>query len=230
MCIYRILFSVGSGCLIPILYWDSGGLPLKLRILKKKLIFLHHVKTLPEESLAKEVVEVQENLNFPGLVQECKEFLSKAGVNDITSFSKHQWKAKVSKMIGQINEADLKEKMKSYKKLNTIEVTNESCKAKQYMKEMDIRGARLKFKLRCRMTPTVKSNFKNKKEYIQQKWTCDGCVRKSPTGEVEGNLDTQEHIKGCEAYKDLRLEKNLDSDRDLVSYFTSVIRRRMGLC
>ena len=60
LCFYRMLFSVGSGCPIPILYWDSGGLPMKLRILKKKLIFLHHVKTLPEESLAKEVVEVQE--------------------------------------------------------------------------------------------------------------------------------------------------------------------------
>ena len=94
---------------------------------------------------------------------------------------------------------------------------------------MDLRGARIRFKLRSKMTPTVKTNFKNKKDFIQQKWTCEGCVKKSPNGEVVGILDTQEHIQVCEAYKDLRAAKNLDNDKDLVSYFSAVIRRRMGL-
>ena len=202
---------------------------MKFRILKKKLIFLHHVRTLPDDSLAKEIVEVQEKSNFPGLVKECQDFLSKAGINDITSYSKQQWKVKVSKLVSQANEAELKEKMKSYKKLSSLNASKESCSIKKYMKEMDLRGARIRFKLRSKMTPTVKTNFKNKKEFIQLKWTCEGCAQESPNGEIVGNLDTQEHIQACEAYKDLRADKNLDNDKDLVSYFSAVIRRRMGL-
>ena len=75
--------------------------------------------------------------------------------------------------------------MKSYKKLDTVEVTNESGKAKRYMKELDIRGARLQFKLCCKRIPTVKFNYKNKKDYIQQKWTCEGCVRKTQLGKLK---------------------------------------------
>ena len=51
----------------------------------------------------------------------------------------------------------------------------------------------------------------------------------SPIGEVVGSLDTQEHITTCEGYEHLRAEKNLDTDKDLVNYFYSVIRKRMGL-
>ena len=51
----------------------------------------------------------------------------------------------------------------------------------------------------------------------------------SPIGEVVGSLDTQEHIKTCEGYEHLRTGKNLDTDKDLVNYFYSVIRKRMGL-
>ena len=170
-----MLFSVGSGCPIPILYWDTGGLPMNLRILKKKLMFLHHVKTLPDNSLAKEVVEAQEKLSFPGLVKECQDFLNKFEINDVTSFTKLQWKSKVNKLISQANELDLKEKMKQYKKLNALELNNETSKVKQYIKDLDLRGARLRFKLRAKMTPTVKANFNNNKAFIKEKWTCEGC-------------------------------------------------------
>ena len=47
---YRCLLSVGSGCPIPSLYWETGGIMMKYRIIKKKLLFLHHVTTLPSSS------------------------------------------------------------------------------------------------------------------------------------------------------------------------------------
>ena len=168
LCFYRMLFSVGAGCPISILYWDTGGLTMKFRILKKKLMFLHHVKTLPDDSLAKEVVEAQEKFNLPGLVQECQDFLSTAGINDVTIYSKQQWKSTIGKLIKHANEVDLIDKMKTYKKLDSLDITNESCKVKNYMQNLDLRGARLRFKLRSRMLPTVKANFKSKKEFIQK--------------------------------------------------------------
>ena len=61
------------------------------------------------------------------------------------------------------------EKMKQYKKLNALELNNETSKVKQYIKDLDLRGARLRFKLRAKMTPTVKANFKNNKAFIKEK-------------------------------------------------------------
>ena len=72
---YRSLLAVGSGCPIPSLYWETGGMMMKYRIIKRKLLFLHHVATLPSDSLAKEILEVQTRLSVPGLVQECQEWL-----------------------------------------------------------------------------------------------------------------------------------------------------------
>ena len=92
--------------------------------------------------------------------------------------------------------------------MNSLDVTNETPNVKDYLKEMDLRGARLRFKLRSKMTPTVKSNFKNDKKFKQQKWSCEGCSKVGPNGEVVGNLDTQEHIQNCESYGDLRKGKN----------------------
>ena len=45
------LLAVGSGCPIPSLYWETGTLGIKWRILMKKLLFYHHIKCLPDSSL-----------------------------------------------------------------------------------------------------------------------------------------------------------------------------------
>ena len=66
---YRNLFAVGSGCPFPSLLWETGGILMKYRLIKKKFIFLHHVATLPDGSLAKEVLDIQKKLKLP----ECQE-------------------------------------------------------------------------------------------------------------------------------------------------------------
>ncbi len=38
--------------------------------------------------------------------------------------------------------------------------------------------------------------------------------------------DTEEHIKVCPSYEDLRVGRDLSEDVDLVAYFTEVIERR----
>lgn len=42
----RVLLQVPAGCPKPMLFWDVKGLLMSNRILKKKLLFLHHVATL----------------------------------------------------------------------------------------------------------------------------------------------------------------------------------------
>ena len=82
---------------------------MKFRILKKKLLFLHHLSTLPDQSLAREIFEIQKIFEFPGLVQECRETLLKMGTTDITKFSKSQWKKIVNSYISGENEREFLE-------------------------------------------------------------------------------------------------------------------------
>ena len=116
---YRVLLSVPVGCPIPIMYWDCHGLSMTLRIAQKKFLFLHHLSTLEDDSLAKQVYHVQNKLALPGLVQECEEYLVKFGICDISKYSKAQWKNMIQKNIASLNRETLMNTMKhSYMKLD----------------------------------------------------------------------------------------------------------------
>ena len=83
---YRVALGVGIGCPIPCLYWQTGGMMMPNRILQKKLLFLHHVATLPTEGLAREIFEVQSSSALPGLTAECLPYLVEFGIIDIKAY------------------------------------------------------------------------------------------------------------------------------------------------
>ena len=58
-------------------------------------------------------------------------------------------------------------------------------------------------------------------------WTCVGCESVSQTGEVKRMMDSQTHILSCSGYEDLRVDRNLENEKDLVDYFSLVIKRRL---
>ena len=98
---------------------------------------------------------------------------------------------------------------------------------KNYMVSLHLQSARLRFKIRARMTPTIQMNFKNDPKFKANMWTCLGCDTGSEDGTNLGCPDTQAHVLLCRGYSDLRDGKNLENDRDLVEYFAAVIRRRL---
>ena len=81
---------------------------------------------------------------------------------------------------------------------------------------MNMRNARTTFAIRTKLT-ICKYNNKNYKDYASQLWECDSC---------EKNIETQSHIISSEAYADLRKDKNLNNDDDLVEYFNKVMEIR----
>ena len=121
---YRTLFAVGSGCPLPIIYWDTGGILMKYRILKQKLIFYHHLAALPTPSLAGEIFEVQRRLHLPGLVKDVESVLAREGILDVSKYSKIQWKSFIKKLIRKKNEEELLTRMKKYKKMNVDDFKN----------------------------------------------------------------------------------------------------------
>ena len=140
----RCLMAVGTGCPIPLLLSETGLLTMKWRILEKKLLFLHHVSTLPDTALAKEILQTQNNLNLPGLAQECKDFLVKHDLTDPDRYSKTQWKRLVKGKIREQNKLHIIDKVKTenYSKINIDEIIEDDFKAKKYLSQLFVTEAR----------------------------------------------------------------------------------------
>ena len=145
---------------------------------------------------------------------------------DFKKFTKNQWKTFVNRKISELNEKEILAMMKSYKKIDAEDYTNESCKIHPYLKALNSKDARMRFKLRAKMTPTVKMNLMSDPAFSENLWTCDGCPE---VNILDRRRDTQSHILTCEGYSDLRINKDLDSDKGLVDYFDAVIKRRLNM-
>ena len=217
----RILFNSAKTTPKPILFWDTGVLPIEYKIEIRKLTFIHHLISLPAESLANQLYIQQKNNNFPGLVGECQNLIRKYSLPDITSVqnipTKNQWKKLVKANVMKYFESEIRNEIKDpkkYKKLKEIDVENESLEAKPYLSELNLSQARTKFKLRSRMLE-IKNNFKG--EYIKTNLECDAC---------ENSIETQDHLLFCPAYRELRKDMDINNDKDLVNYVREVMRLR----
>ena len=214
----KCLMAVGQGCPTPSLYWSTGTLLMVNRILQKKCLFVHHLATLPPDSLAREVFELQNHFHLPSLMDECNSFIETFCHQKIENFTKNQWKKMVKRKIVEKNRQDLLDQMKGYQKIDYSTHENEPFKIQQYLQQMKLSQARLKFKIDCFMTPTVKLNFLNNDQFRRENYTCWDC----------SNIDSQAHVKICKEYEEFRRGKNLDCDTDLVRYFQQVIGKRQA--
>ena len=157
----------------------------------------------------------------PGLVDECKNFLARFNIVNIKSFSKLKWKNIVKTKIIELNKSDLLSKMSTLNKLNNKLLSEEKYEMKPYFRELNVMEARLKFRIRSSMVPSVKMNFSSDKKFQQELWECQHCAY----------IDTQSHIiSSCPAYEQLRINKNLENDKDLVQFFKEVLQMRDDNC
>ena len=118
-----------------------------------------------------------------------------------------------------------KVKNEGYKKVKHEELKDEEFTPKNYLSELCVTKARLRFKIKSKMTPTVKMNFPSDTQYTRDLWSCPGC---SIPGDVMGNRDTQQHVLICLAYEEFRDGKDLTKDKDIVKYFEQVIQKRLN--
>ena len=216
----KCLFAVGSGCPLPSLLWESGSLLMEFRILKKKLLFLHHLRNLPGDSLAKEVLEIQTKFGLPGIEQECSEFLAHFGIHDLSLYSKAQFKKVVNTKINELNKSKLIQivKTKNYKKIDHELMSDANFSLQPYLKSLNVAEARLHFKIQCKMVPTIKMNFQSDAKFTSELWACGSCL--------SDLRDSQEHVLVCSSYEVYRKDKNLSDEKDLVDYYKSVLIHR----
>ena len=67
------------------------------------------------------------------------------------------------------------------------------------------------------MVQSVKMNFPSDPQFKREMWECQHC----------SCIDTQSHIiLSCPAYNEIRTNKNLENDKDLVQFFKEVLEMR----
>ena len=85
---FTSLFRVPTSCPVIAYLWDTATLTVDNFIMMRKLLFYHHLLSLPDSSLAKEVVTLQKELGL-GLASECEGFLSELSIScDPSSMTK----------------------------------------------------------------------------------------------------------------------------------------------
>ena len=195
---------------------------MRNRLNKMKLNLAYHIRTLEKSNLAYQVMEEQIQYNWPGLATEVRSLCQSLGleniVDDSPTMSKSLWKQLVKKAVHKLNEEELSERLENYSKLDELRKDG-IWKVQDYFKELSMSEARIKFSLRTNMFP-CKFNFPSDPKYKTDLWKCDSCAT---------NIDSQNHILWCPAYKKLREGKSLENDKDLTNYFQKVLKIREKL-
>ena len=118
---------------------------IDFRILRKKLMFLHHLINLPETSLAREVLILQIK---NGIYNECKHFFSKFNLSDLSLYSKSQFKRIINARVKEFNKLKLIEMVrnKQYKKIDIENYASDDFEIKNYLCDLDLSDVILRFK------------------------------------------------------------------------------------
>ena len=215
---YRILLNVPRTTPKASLSWELGGLKMKWRIIKEKLIFIKHILQLESSALAKQILEIQVQENLPGLSKECKEFIDLLNLPNIfeLELTSQEWKSLVKKAVKKANANELKEQMLSYKKVKDRKITKDNYGLKPYIETLSLHQARLVFKHRASMSQFVKMNYKGSKAYKAEGWKCEECCK----------LDTEDHLLDCSGYKELRKNLDLENELELSEYLYKIYEKR----
>ena len=141
--------------------------------LEKKLNFIFHLANLPIDSLGRQIFDLQEeDRNLVSILQECQGHLDRIGLN-VRELSKGIFKKKVKKYIKNLTKSQLLEEIRSYKKLNYEELSNEPFERKSYFSSLSLPKARMRFRVASSFVQTVHGNFSRK--YRNKTLSCPGC-------------------------------------------------------
>ena len=179
----RVLLEVPRSTPKPLLYWDTGTMTMANRIKVMKLNLMVHLKKLDQSSLAKQVLDEQIRHDWPGLAKEAKEICQKWKMENVTREeeevkSKKVWKRMIQKKAKEEEGKELRERMKTYQKLQ--DKIEEDYGKKAYFDKMSSKDAKLWFRVRSKMIK-CKMNFSSDKKNSDSLWLCEcGCIFSLP--------------------------------------------------
>ena len=188
---------------------------MKFRVMKRKLNFINCLKNADDGFLAKQIYKEQVKNHWPGLASESVQLCNDLDLPNITTTVISQ--DEITRSIAQGNKSELVKEMEKSSKIKDL--VYEEYGRKEYLENYNITEARIKFSQRSGMFP-CKINYRSDPSFKDELWTCDSC---------ESAIDTMSHVMICPAYQQLREEKDINSDKDMVEYLVSVARIRSNL-
>ena len=141
-------------------------------------MFVHHIATLDDSSLAKEFYKSQKanQPTHPSVVHEVEEFLNNWNLQNYQNLTKNQFRKRIKEVLHEKNRNELLNWTLSYKKVDFKACENEEFELKSYFKTMNIAQSRLFFKVQNFVTPTIKLNFKSDQKFRAMKFVCSDCI------------------------------------------------------
>ena len=217
----RMLLQVGPGVPTASLTWESGLLDMEQRVWVEKLMFIFHIRSLDEDTLARQIYEKQKEHKWPGLAEETLNICKELKIEDVneTRMSKKEYKTKLMEACREKDEGKLRAAAEGKEKCQKI--MREYYGKKEYFGEKNIKNVRKMFQTRVSMLPFA-GNFSKDQRFARTKWLC----------RCQEEREEERHIIGgkCLIYRDIHDKfDNLDSDENLVDFFAEVLVRRDAL-
>ena len=129
--------------------------------------------------------------------------------------AKAAWKDLVKHLIESDNRESLLESTKKYKKLDYASLSCEEPRMREYFLELNLTGARIKFKERSSCFSQCKSHYPSQPEFLKSPF-CEMCET--------GSIETIFHWKyTCPALRKFERNRNLREDADLISFYKDII-------
>ena len=101
----------------------------------------------------------------------------------------------------------------------------EQFERKHYLLDSTLENARMIFKIKSKVVPSIRKNFSNK--YKNKSLSCQSC-RNFNVDSSSPPEDTQAHVAyECPAFEYLRLDRDMRKDNDLAEFFMGVIKHRL---
>ena len=217
----RLLLGTGPGAPKVALRADSATLSMPMRVKKQKVMMVKHIREPEQDSLAKLMYDEQVRNNWPGLAREAAEICAELYIEDVneTNKGKQEYSKEVKEAVRAMDEINMKREMGDensvMKKMKTLRKSPVSLK--EYMKTGTLHSVRKTWDIRSYML-RVAGNYPGHRKYLATRWHCQACL-----GQVR---EDQDHLTSCSGYSDLLQGRDLDSDEELVDFFTAVMARR----
>ena len=177
----------------------------------EKLLLARSIRELGEQELARQVMEQQLKMGWPGLVEEVAVICQAIGLPDVAR--KDVTKEEIKEKIVEHHQMILKEEMKTKKKLKDL-ANHDLRVPRPYLATMNLGEARMAVKLETRMLD-IASNMKAR---YKENMACQACNN--------AEEETQEHLEECDGYTHIRSNYDLIDMVDKARFFSKLMLER----
>ena len=144
-----------------------------------------------------------------GLVEEANEEMMKLGltIKTMEESSTKEWSKEISNLIERKNKEEILRKLKSYKKIEYDEVSEEDFGIKDYMNNLTYEDSLFAFRIRGKVVKGIRTHFKNEEEYADELWSCwePECTFLDTINHIKDQCINYDSLKRILIYKEMKM-------------------------